>query len=134
MPKQGLNRISEGRETRIVEIPACLYLIPTSLHPKPLTSEPLTLHLHPLTLKRLKLETFDPETLNPKQTCNIAGLVIRVVEPCGTWDKLSLLLFEKQKKRILNWGSPLRVSCRNLITKPWAFIRVPYMNPTVLVL
>ena len=22
--------------------------------------------------------------------------------------------------------------CRNLIKKPWAFIRVPYMNPTIL--
>ena len=24
------------------------------------------------------------------------------------------------------------VQCRNLIKKPWAFIRVPYMNPTIL--
>ena len=24
--------------------------------------------------------------------------------------------------------------CGNLIRKPWAFIRVPYMNPTILVL
>ena len=23
--------------------------------------------------------------------------------------------------------------CRNLIKKPWAFIRVPYMHPTILV-
>ena len=26
----------------------------------------------------------------------------------------------------------LGFSCRNLIKKPWAFIRVPYMNPTIL--
>ena len=25
-----------------------------------------------------------------------------------------------------------RVECRNLIKKPWAFIRVPCMNPTFL--
>ena len=29
------------------------------------------------------------------------------------------------------WGlGKLRVQCRNLIKKPWAFSRVPYMNPT----
>ena len=26
----------------------------------------------------------------------------------------------------------LKTYCRNLIKKPWAFIRVPYMNPTIL--
>ena len=25
-----------------------------------------------------------------------------------------------------------RIQCRNLIKKPWAFSRVPYMNPTIL--
>ena len=26
----------------------------------------------------------------------------------------------------------LGITCRNLIKKPWVFIRVPYMNPNIL--
>ena len=29
-------------------------------------------------------------------------------------------------------GLGFRAQCRNLIKKPWAFIKVPYMNPTIL--
>ena len=32
--------------------------------------------------------------------------------------------------RVESWGG--QSYCRNLTKKPWAFIRAPYMNPTIL--
>ena len=40
--------------------------------------------------------------------------------------------FVKTKPHVWQTTSVFKKPSRNLIKKPWAFIRVPYMNPTIL--
>ena len=67
----------------------------------------------------------------PKKDCIRLFTYPRSLRVCFYKDSFALALFPPQKLRKPDWWDPL-ASCRNLIKRPWVFIRVLDMDPNIL--